>query len=203
MRCGSHPIRSHSRVRSRKRNSVMNKAEAAVALGISLRSLERRMSNGRVRFTRSGEGQYAQVFFDPADLGLSEPEKGSVAAPQSPDLPAVDPVVPPEIAPLPINEYAASVFDASDEELRRRVALGCRPDDPGGRPSNAPCIGSSTMPSPFNFRRANEARSELQKRGFAGCTPVRTRPCGPVYWGHRDEALAKHNSMVANLGKID
>lgn len=184
----------------------MNKAEAAAALGISLRTLERKMSNGRVRYTKAGEGQYAEVFFDPADLGLplaapAEPETSHLASPQSPDLPSVEPVVPPEITPLPINEYAANVFEASDDELRRREALGCRPDNPTGIPSNAPAIGSSTMPSPYNFKRANEARAELQKRGKRGCTPMRTRACGPTYCGYRDAGLAEHNSMVANLGR--
>ena len=52
---------------------VLNKQQASDALYISLRTLERRMKAGVYKFTRTGEGQYAEVSFTYADLGLTEP----------------------------------------------------------------------------------------------------------------------------------
>lgn len=178
--------------------------EACRALGLSRSSFQRRIRSGAVKATKLGEGQFAPLTFDPADLGLpvTEPETGPLAGDLRADLPNGDPVVRTEMAPLPISDHSDSVADATEEELIRRVALGCRPDDPNGTPSNAPCLGSSTMPSMENFIRANQARAELQKRELAGRTPVPQRR-RRVFYGYRDEALAKHNSMVANLGKVD
>ena len=51
----------------------MNKREAATLLHISPRTLERRVKAGRYTCTRAGEGQYAEVSFSYADIGLSEP----------------------------------------------------------------------------------------------------------------------------------
>jgi hypothetical protein len=52
---------------------TLDKKQAADALYISLRTLERRMKAGVYKFTRTGEGQYAEVSFTYADLGLTEP----------------------------------------------------------------------------------------------------------------------------------
>ena len=52
---------------------TLDKKQAADALYISLRTLERRMKAGVYKFTRTGEGQWAEVSFTYADLGLSEP----------------------------------------------------------------------------------------------------------------------------------
>ncbi len=51
---------------------TLNKKQAADALYISLRTLERRMKAGVYKFTR-GEGKWAEVSFTYADLGLPEP----------------------------------------------------------------------------------------------------------------------------------
>src|ERR1700676_907446 len=75
---------------------TMNKNEAAKALGISLRSLERRMRNGRVKFTKSGDGSFSEVSFTYADLGLPEPQTTPLAVDSSPDLPKGDPIAQPE-----------------------------------------------------------------------------------------------------------
>jgi len=53
---------------------TLNKKQASDALYISLRTLERRMKAGVYKFTRTGEGQWAEVSFTYADLGLTEPE---------------------------------------------------------------------------------------------------------------------------------
>lgn len=48
----------------------LTKKQAADALFISTRTLDRRMKNGTYKFTRTGEGQFAEITFNPADLGL-------------------------------------------------------------------------------------------------------------------------------------
>jgi hypothetical protein len=57
----------------------MKKLEVCRLLSISLRTLERRMSTGEIKFTRSGQGQYASVDFNPNDLQLAAPEPGETA----------------------------------------------------------------------------------------------------------------------------
>lgn len=51
----------------------MTKKEACALLGISPRTLDRRMASGRYTFTRTGEGQFAELSFTHADIGLPEP----------------------------------------------------------------------------------------------------------------------------------
>jgi hypothetical protein len=52
---------------------MLTKRDACRLLGISERTLRRRMADGTYKFTRNGEGQYAEVRFTYADLGLPEP----------------------------------------------------------------------------------------------------------------------------------
>jgi hypothetical protein len=54
--------------------TTLSKAEAADLLHISERTLRRRMKAGVYKFTRTGEGQFAEVSFTYADIGLTEPE---------------------------------------------------------------------------------------------------------------------------------
>src|SRR5882724_7824456 len=51
----------------------LTKTQACELLGISPKTLGRRMASGRYTFTRTGEGQYAEVSFTHSDLGLPEP----------------------------------------------------------------------------------------------------------------------------------
>jgi len=52
---------------------TLTKKEACKLLGISPRTLERRVASGRYAFTRTGEGQFAELSFTHADIGLPEP----------------------------------------------------------------------------------------------------------------------------------
>jgi hypothetical protein len=54
---------------------TLNKQQAADALYISIRTLDRRMKDGSYKYTRTGEGQWAEVTFTYADLGLPEPKE--------------------------------------------------------------------------------------------------------------------------------
>jgi excisionase family DNA binding protein len=180
--------------------------EACRALGLSRSTFQRKIKTGEIRATKNGDGKFAALSFEPSDLGLpiAAPETGPLASDMRADLPMGEPTVPvlnPQEG-LPVNERSDAVADVSDDELRARIALGCRPDNPNGVPSNVPALGSSTMPSMENFVRANEARAELLKRELAGRTPV-ARPRRRIFYRYPDADLAKHNSLVANLGKVD
>jgi hypothetical protein len=58
----------------------MTKKEACALLGISPRTLDRRMAKGVYKFTRTGEGQFAELSFTHADIGLTEPTPVPVTA---------------------------------------------------------------------------------------------------------------------------
>ncbi len=57
----------------------MTKKEVCSLLGISPKTLGRRMASGRYKFTKA-EGQYGKVSFTFADLGLPEPTPAPVPA---------------------------------------------------------------------------------------------------------------------------
>jgi excisionase family DNA binding protein len=83
--------------------------EACQALGLSRSSFQRKIKSGAIKSTKLGEGKFAPLEFDRADLGLPvvEPEKGPLAADSSPDLPAGDTTAPPavtELGPLSVSE---------------------------------------------------------------------------------------------------
>ena len=83
---------------------MMSKKEACALLGISPKTLQRRMSKGVYKFTRAGEGQYAELSFTHAGLGLPEPESApdrvidlAYAAPE----PTPEPEPAPTFSPTP------------------------------------------------------------------------------------------------------
>ena len=59
----------------------MTKKEACALLGISPRTLDRRMTKGIYTFTRTGEGQFAELSFTHTDIGLPEPTPEPVPVP--------------------------------------------------------------------------------------------------------------------------
>lgn len=172
----------------------MTKKEAAQALGISLRTLERRMADGSVKFSR-GDEQFAEVSFTLADLGLPEPKTAFLPAHCSGDHPPVDPVVPVETAPS--DDFASMTH----EELMRERARLCQPDCPGGPITNSPAVGSGTMPSPASMELIRQIDVEIQHNRHH--EPQHHEPVPQsqytTYMGYRDLELAKHNSRVSNL----
>jgi len=185
----------------------MNKTEAAAALAISLRSLERRMRNGRVHFTKTGDGQYSEVSFTRADLGLPEPEPehrtadlGPLAVDLTGEQAAGDPVVPLKLSPrLDCAIEELDFWEVTDLKIARLQWL--KPDDLNGSPSNAPAVGSSTMPSPQNYARFVRANDLILKAEAANRPRV---PSRRVDYGQRSSVTADcaaHNDIVANLGR--
>jgi excisionase family DNA binding protein len=144
--------------------------EACQALGLSRSTFQRRIKAGDIKATKSGEGKFAALFFDPADLGLTP-------VPQPP-TPAPSKVA--EVAAQPEPEKAnndgmpVELDDLSTEELQAGIEVWRLPADPQhGVPTNAPHAHSSTMPTPENFARYTRALAILELRSFAGFTPPR------------------------------
>lgn len=177
----------------------MKKLEVCRLLGISLRTLERRMSAGEIKFKRSGEGQYATVEFDPNDLQLAAPEQvEAMPVPQS-DVP-VEAVAPPEDVPaeMPEAEFLASLKLWSGEELEAMRQEWLKPACPGGPVTNEPHDTSSNMPSPKNYARVLAVNSILQKRYLIGRKPIYLKR--EPYRVQVDQHCRDHNAMVAGVG---
>lgn len=84
----------------------MTKREACALLGISPKTLQRRMSKGVYTFTRTGEGHYAELSFTHADLGLTEPAPVPEPTPvleTAPAAPEPTPEPAPTFAPTPLG----------------------------------------------------------------------------------------------------
>jgi hypothetical protein len=91
----------------------MNQFKAAELLGISARTLRRRVAAGAITCTKLGSGKFAQTDFSHADLGLPEPEPG-VTGSLGDQLPyTVDSIAPayddPKPAPAPKSERVPDI----------------------------------------------------------------------------------------------
>jgi excisionase family DNA binding protein len=106
----------------------MTKAEVCLLLGISERTLQRKMHAGAVKFTKVG----GRTEFSLSDLGL--PEIEPLAAPQSDDPPKDGPVVPLETAScaavLPVLPVSQAPTESIPEAATFHDSLGFAIDDP-------------------------------------------------------------------------
>jgi hypothetical protein len=107
---------------------MMTKKEVCDLLNISPKTLQRRMSKGQYTFSRTGEGQYAELSFTFADIGLPEP---TPAAPEptpaletAPAAPTVEPTPEPTFAPSPLGtiELARQADERFADDFRRGEA---------------------------------------------------------------------------------
>lgn len=79
---------------------TLSKKDVCALLGISPKTLQRRMAKGQYKFTRTGEGRFSEVAFTFADIGLPEPVEPTtapdvpVSAPELEPTPALGPVIP-------------------------------------------------------------------------------------------------------------
>jgi hypothetical protein len=110
----------------------MTKKEACALLSISPKTLQRRMSKGVYKFTRTGEGQYAELSFTHADLGLPSP------------VPVLEPVIDlahaaPEPTPQPEPKFAPAPLGPverqreADERFAQDYKRGEVADSAGNR----------------------------------------------------------------------
>ena len=91
----------------------MTKREACGLLGISLRTLDRRMASGRYTFRRTGEGQFAEILFTHADIGLPEPVLAPVPVPAE-SKPVHDVQIRPEYNDEPTERSFAERYLANE-----------------------------------------------------------------------------------------
>jgi hypothetical protein len=124
---------------------ALNKKQAAKALYISLRTLERRMKAGTYKFTSTGEGHWAEVSFSCADLGLPEPKEAVSLPYQDVDMPQRAPEQPqkafPTRKPSPIDVKTASDLEFA-ERYRAGEATDSYGNDINGSNKLCPTIGA-------------------------------------------------------------
>jgi len=175
----------------------MKKLEVCRLLRISLRTLERRMATGEIKFTRSGQGQFAAVDFNHDDLQLAAPEQVEAMPAMPPEAATAEVVTPqPAITPLSEPDYLRDLDNWSTEALTAACVEWRKPADPvHGVVTNAPAVSSSTMPSPMNYKRLLRAGAILVERGCVGARPVYIRR--PY---HVDQGCQDHNSRVSAVG---
>ncbi|MGA9810138.1 MAG: hypothetical protein ACLPH5_04590 [Candidatus Sulfotelmatobacter sp.] len=175
----------------------MNKSEAAKVLGVSVRTLERMMRVGVIKWTKSGEDKFAPVSFTYEDLGLNEPQLVEEAPTQAP------PVESPALLTPQMDEaqadYIAELDNMSTDALRAAMVEWRKPAcTVNGVITNQPSVFSSTMPSPMNYKRLMRANAILQARGLVGARPIPLRR--EPYRVPVDEHCKNHNASVASLG---
>ncbi len=96
---------------------LLNKKEAAAALGISVRNFERRIQHGKIKgVTDSTRGQFGQKFYSYSTLGLIDPEERKAS-------PADVPVNPIYEEPSPMDERSASSFVPRELSPREQKQL--------------------------------------------------------------------------------
>jgi excisionase family DNA binding protein len=166
----------------------MNFRDACQVLGLSRSTFQRKIKSGEIKATKVGEGQFAPLEFDPADLGVPPAQpKEPLAVNLSPDLPKGDTAVPPENAAQIAAQLAdggptiEALDDWGSEELEVGVALWRLPADPRhGVVTNQPHAHSSNQPSCENFMRYTRALAILadrRLRGLASATPGKGTRC--------------------------
>lgn len=182
----------------------MTKKEACRLLNVSMATLTRMMHAGVVTWSRRGEGQFSELSFTHADLGLNPPENIAIGTtetsePEPVRIPARAKLQEPEHvhAEMPEPEFLGALNLWSSEELEAMRQEWLKPACPGGPVTNSPDDTSSTMPSPKNYARVLAVNSILQKRSLIGRKPIYLKQ---PYRIQVDQHCRDHNAMVASVG---
>ncbi len=132
----------------------MTKKEVCELLKISPKTLERRMAKGVYTFTRNGSGQYSELSFTHADLGLPTPEP-QPAAPVPEPTPVPTPVIEtwsapepePKSAPCGLSEIELKA--QADERFAQDFKAGLATDSLGNKISGTndsrPTLGAVSL----------------------------------------------------------
>lgn len=161
----------------------MNREQAADALGISLRTLDRRLAEGKIQgtkrgrnleFTREGLGLPPEPTLTPTEPTPAEPTQpyDSTPADDDDDDWSLLPVLPQEPvedarAHTPDSEPSIESLDSwTTAELQAALPEWRKCSDPLAPASNVPATHSSSMPSPENFARLVRANAILELRSF-------------------------------------
>ena len=105
---------------------TLSRKQAADLLGICVKTLQRRMKDGTYKYTKIGKGQYAEVQFTYADIGLHEP----VEPAPTPELVITEPLPEPEPEPVLAD---AEIRQQADWEFAGRYLSGHATDSCGNK----------------------------------------------------------------------
>lgn len=158
---------------------TLTKKEAAALLGISLRTLDRRMAKGVYTFTRTGEGQYAELSFTHAGIGLPEPAPVVVPVPAV----TVEDEPEPQFAPSPLGpiELKAEADQRFADDFKRGEAT----DSIGNR------IDGTNRKWPNKGAQSLIGSADMYDPADLGLGPV-------DYQAHMDQALLGTNDSLGN-----
>jgi Bacterial regulatory protein, Fis family len=166
---------------------MLTKQDAARLLGISVRTLQRRMSDGTVKFTKLGTGPFATVTFTHTDLGLPEPEPATEPTP-TPEPP--EPAPAPE--PQPMSAADQRLYD--DLLFAERYRRGEVPDSLGnfvdGRNKHFQSAGATSLlgPQPPRVRVRPDTCSHMDARLLGTHTTQVGTDGAPVACANADNA---------------
>jgi len=183
----------------------LTKKEACDLLSISPKTLERRMKAGVYKFSRNGSGQYSELSFTHADLGLSEPvpvptpEPVPVPTPVPETAPAVpEPTPEPKSAPAPLGpiEQQCQSDLAFAEAYKRGVATDSAGNKIDGSNAERPTLGQTSLLGPSidaKQRPAVDTQHHMNP-ALIGAPDAINAPRHPFDRGLSDEDLAAARS---------
>ncbi len=187
---------------------MLTKKQVCDRLGISLMTLNRRMRDGSIKYSKA-EGRLARCYFDETQFQVAQPSAVDAAVPA--EVAAVDVEVPAVDVEVDVPaDYGHSLELARlDEWTSGALVAGreqwCLPARTDGRgvPTNQPHRDSSTMPSPEHAALWARAGAILQERSAKnGEIPRHTLRKPHGYWPS-DPTVANHNNRVATLGAAE
>lgn len=189
---------------------TLTKKEAIELLGISPKTLQRRMASGQYKFTRNGEGQYAEVTFTYADLGLPEPAEPAPIAPVVESVTAPEPEPAPTSEPEPVPQRPLSNVDLrmiEDQIFADHYKQGLVTDSSGntinGTNEKYPNVGPVTLLGPREPQQKPKASGTVHMDPRLVADP--NVPCNPIdsddYMELRQPGhKARMEQMYANAG---
>ncbi|MGD1076782.1 MAG: hypothetical protein ABR881_00545 [Candidatus Sulfotelmatobacter sp.] len=134
----------------------MTKKQVCELLCISPKTLQRRIAKGQYKFTSTGEGQFAELSFTHADLGLIEPVPVPEPTPEpvpaletAPAAPAA-PTPEPKFAPTPLGpiELQREADERFAQDYKRGLATDSLGNTIGGTNDSRPTLGAVSLIGP-------------------------------------------------------
>jgi hypothetical protein len=190
---------------------LLTKKQVCDRLGISAATLQRRMVDGSIKYTK-GDSRLDPCYFDEAQfqVQVAQPPTVDVAVPA--EVTAVHVEVVPAVdveVDVPADYGHSLELSRLDEwttgalkDARLQWMLPARTDG-FGVPTNQPHKDSSTMPSPEHAALWARAGAILQERSAKnGEIPRHTLRKPHGYWPS-DPLIANHNNRVASLGQAE
>ncbi|MFZ0859974.1 MAG: hypothetical protein WCA27_14920 [Candidatus Sulfotelmatobacter sp.] len=178
----------------------MTKKQVCELLSISPKTLQRRIAKGQYKFTRVGDGQFAELSFTHADLGLPEP------APVPVPEPTPEPVAPasnldarprraePEVIILgPIEEQRQADL-AFAEAYKRGDAADSLGNKIGGTNDSRPTLGAVSLVGPIEASQRPAIDTQAHMTSPIGASDAINAPRHSFDKGLSDDDLAAMRS---------